>query len=380
MTEKITLLGSTGSIGTQTLQVAGALGIRVRALAAGSSVDLLERQAREWMPDVVAIADKSRYAALSSALADTHIRVEAGEEAVEALAASSDAGVVVNAVVGIAGLRATLAAVGAANPLALANKESLVTGGELVRAAQERSGSALLPVDSEHSAIFQCLNGEPRDRIRKILLTASGGPFFGKTKEELRSVTVSDALCHPNWSMGKKITVDSATLMNKGLEVIEAMWLFGVPSERIEVLVHRQSIVHSAVEFDDGAVIAQLGAPDMRLPIQYALTYPDRMIGPSKRLSLFDAGALTFERPDAETFVCFAAAMEAARRGGLAPCAVNGANEAAVALFLNGKIPFLKIGELVLGALEAYQERAARGVSDVMEVDAAAREFVASHA
>jgi 1-deoxy-D-xylulose-5-phosphate reductoisomerase len=379
MTDTITLLGSTGSIGTQTLEVAKPLGIRVQALAAGQNITLLEQQAREFHPRFVAVGEKRCYPALKAALADTPIRVEAGSEAVAALAASPDAGTVVNAVVGIAGLSATLAAVDAGNTLALANKESLVTGGDLVRAALARSGSAMLPVDSEHSAIFQCLNGEPRDRIKKILLTASGGPFFGKTRAQLADVTLADALHHPNWSMGKKITIDSATLMNKGLEVIEAMHLFDVPPDKIEVLVHRQSIVHSAVEFEDGAVIAQLGAPDMRLPIQYALTHPDRLPCPGRALSLFDVGALTFDRPDAETFSCFSAAMDAARRGGLAPCAVNGANEAAVALFLEGKIRFLDIGTLVQGALSAYHDRTAASISDVMEVDAEARAYVASH-
>ena len=379
MTEKITLLGSTGSIGTQTLDVAKVLGIRIHALTAHTSIRLLEQQAREFCPRLVAVADKSLYPALSSALADTPVRVEAGEDAIEALAASPDAGTVVNAVVGIAGLRATLAAANAGNPLALANKESLVTGGDLVKAALAASKSAMLPVDSEHSAIFQCLNGERRDRIKKILLTASGGPFYGKTKEELLHVTLDEALRHPNWSMGKKITVDSATMMNKGLEVIEAMWLFDVPPEQIEVLVHRQSIVHSAVEFADGAIIAQLGAPDMRLPIQYALTYPDRVPGPSKTLSLFDAGALTFDRPDPETFLCFSAALRAAKLGGLAPCTVNGANEAAVALFLAGKLRFADIGTLVTGALEAYVPSTAQSVADVLGADTAAREYVRAH-
>ena len=380
MTDSITLLGSTGSIGTQTLEVAAAHGIPVRALAAKNRVELLVQQARQFHPRRVAIGDPAHYHALKTALADTDIEVSAGADAVEALAAAPDAGTVVNAVVGIAGLRSTLACVNAGNTLALANKESLVAGGDLVKAALAESGSALLPVDSEHSAIFQCLNGEPRDRIKKILLTASGGPFFGRTRAQLENVTLADALHHPNWSMGRKITVDSATLMNKGLEVIEAMHLFDVPPEKIEVVVHRQSIVHSAVEYADGAVIAQLGAPDMRLPIQYALTYPDRLPCPGKALSLFDVGTLTFERPDSVTFTCFAAALDAAKRGGLAPCAVNGANEEAVALFLSEKLRFLEIGELVAGALGAFADRRAETLSDVLEADAAAREFVRSHA
>jgi len=378
MTERITLLGSTGSIGLQTLEVARTLGIRVQALAAGHQVEALAQQAREFCPRRVAIGDLSCYTQLKALLADTAIEVSAGEEAVAALAAAPDAGTVVNAVVGIAGLRATLAAAAAGNPIALANKESLVAGGSLVKAALAASHAPLLPVDSEHSAIFQCLNGEPRDRIRKILLTASGGPFFGMKRDALARVTVADALRHPNWSMGKKITVDSATMMNKGLEVIEAMHLFDVPPERIEVVVHRQSIVHSAVEFSDGAVIAQLGAPDMRLPIQYALTYPDRLPCPAKPLSLFEAGTLTFARPDIETFACFAAALSAAKRGGLAPCCLNGANEEAVALFLAGRIRFLEIGELVCGALDAVADRQAASIEDVLAVDTAAREYVRS--
>jgi len=379
MTKHITLLGSTGSIGTQTLHTAKLLKTPIRALAAGKQIESLERQAREFHPRYVAIGDKSLYKALKTALSDTDIVVSAGEDAVAELAFDENAGTVVNAVVGIAGLRSTLAAAKAGNTIALANKESLVTGGDLVKEALKESKAELLPVDSEHSAIFQCLNGEPRDKIKKILLTASGGPFFGRTREELSSVTVEDALRHPNWSMGRKITVDSATLMNKGLEVIEAMHLFDVSPDDIEVLVHRQSIVHSAVEFHDGAVIAQLGSPDMHLPIQYALTYPDRMHSLSKPLSLFDVGTLTFERPDPDTFTCFAAAMKAAKRGGLAPCAVNGANEAAVALFLDGKIKFLEIGELVNGALEAYSDRKAETLDDILEVDHAAREYVKAH-
>ncbi|MEG1773639.1 MAG: 1-deoxy-D-xylulose-5-phosphate reductoisomerase, partial [Oscillospiraceae bacterium] len=294
--------GSTGSIGVQTLEVVKQLGCAVQGLAAYQNTALLEQQAREYHPCCVAIGDSSRYLSLKRALADTDILVTAGSDAVCALAAAPDAGTVLNAVVGIAGLPATLAALAAHNPLALANKESLVTAGALVMERARQAQSVLLPVDSEHSAIFQCLNGENRDRIRKILLTASGGPFFGKSRNQLESVTVADALRHPNWHMGKKITVDSASLMNKGLELIEAMHLFGVMPDQIEIVVHRQSILHSAVEFDDGAVMAQLGAPDMRLPIQYALTWPDRLACPATSLSLFDVGCLTFERADLETF------------------------------------------------------------------------------
>lgn len=377
MRKPLVLLGSTGSIGTQALDVARALGLRIEGLAANQNIRLLEQQAREFLPRRVAVRDKTKYQTLKTALSDTSIEVTAGEEAVDALAAAPGVKVL-NSVVGIAGLSPTLAAIDAGNDLALANKETLVAAGELVmRRAAERN-IALLPVDSEHSAIFQCLNGENRDRIERVLLTASGGPFFGRTREELLTVTAEDALRHPNWSMGAKITVDSATLMNKGLELIEAMRLFSLPSEKITVMVHRQSIVHSAVEFQDGAVIAQLGAPDMRLPIQYALTYPERRPCPGEKLSLFDCGALTFERPDEETFPCLALAKQAAARGGLAPCVLNGANEAAVSLFLMGKLSFPAIAETVGRALETVSGPDSYGLSDVLAADRAAREFVLS--
>ena len=375
--KSLALLGSTGSIGVQTLRVAESLGIKINALSAGSNVKLLALQARRFSPKAVAIADESRYSELKLLLNDTPIKVSAGPDAAAQLVACSGADTVLNAVVGIAGLSCTMAALQNSRRLALANKESLVTAGELVMAEAARTGCELIPVDSEHSAIFQCLNGENRDKIKRIVLTASGGPFFGMDRGQLASVGVRDALQHPNWSMGAKITVDSATMMNKGLELIEAMHLFSVPPEKIEVVVHRQSIVHSGVEFTDGAVIAQLGVPDMALPIQYALTYPDRAPGLSEPLDLFSVSRLTFERPDTDAFGCLGLAKRAAERGGLWPCVLNGANEEAVGLFLRERIPFLAIEELVSAALEGY--RPASGsytLDDVYAADLAAREAV----
>ncbi len=375
MTKRLTILGSTGSIGTQALDVAQNLNMPVYGLSAHQNTALLEQQARAFHPRCVAIGDAAHYKRMKTALADTDIIVTAGPGAVAELAAQP-VDLVLNAVVGIAGLGATMACLQAKNTLALANKESLVTAGELVMAAARRNNVPVIPVDSEHSAIFQCLNGENRDRINKILLTASGGPFFGKTQAALQNITPAQALRHPNWQMGQKISIDSATLMNKGLELIEAMHLFDVSADQIEIHVHRQSILHSAVEFCDGSVIAQLGTADMRTPIQYAITYPDRLPGVGKALSLFEVGALTFERADAETFLCLAAATRAATLRGLYPCAVNGANEEAVALFLQGKIGFLKIGELVEKALSLPCDRQDYSLEMVYEIDSAARELV----
>ncbi len=375
MTKRLTILGATGSIGTQALDVAKNLNLPVYGLSAHQNTALLEQQARAFNPRCVAIGDPARYKAMKTALADTDIAVTAGPNAVAELAAQP-VELVLNAVVGIAGLNATMACLKAQNPLALANKESLVTAGALVMAAAKQHDVPVIPVDSEHSAIFQCLNGENRDRINKILLTASGGPFFGKAQAALQSVTPWEALRHPNWQMGRKISIDSATLMNKGLELIEAMHLFDVAADQIEILVHRQSILHSAVEFCDGSVIAQLGTADMRTPIQYAVTWPDRLPGVGKALSLFEVGALTFEPADAGTFLCLAAAQRAAALGGLYPCAVNGANEEAVALFLEGKIGFLKIGELVEKALSLSCDKSDYSLQMVYEIDQAARELV----
>ncbi|MDF3005544.1 MAG: 1-deoxy-D-xylulose-5-phosphate reductoisomerase [Oscillospiraceae bacterium] len=375
MTKQLTILGATGSIGTQALDVAKNLNMSVYGLSAHQNTALLEQQARAFHPRCVAIGEAALYKTLKTALADTDIVVTAGPDAVTELAAHP-VQLVLNAVVGIAGLGATMACLQAKNTLALANKESLVTAGELVMATAKRNNVQIIPVDSEHSAIFQCLNGENRDRINKIILTASGGPFFGKTKSALENVTPAQALKHPNWQMGQKISIDSATLMNKGLELIEAIHLFDVEAQQVEIHVHRQSVLHSAVEFCDGSVMAQLGSADMRTPIQYAITYPDRLPGVSKTLSLFEVGALTFERADPETFLCLAAAQKAAELKGLYPCAVNGANEEAVALFLKGKISFLKIGELVEKALTLPCDKQDYNLKMVYEIDSAARELV----
>lgn len=369
------LLGSTGSIGRQTLDVCRAHNIKVRALSANSSTALLEEQAREFLPEYVAVADEAYYGDIKSRLSDTGVKILCGMDGLCELAALK-CGRVVNAVVGMDGLLPTLSAIEAGNDVALANKETMVAGGKLVTDAVKRRGVRLLPIDSEHSAIFQCLMGAGENHFSKIILTASGGPFYGKTRRDLEEVTVKQALAHPNWSMGAKITVDSATLMNKGLELIEAVWLFGASPEQVEIIVQRQSIIHSAVEFEDGAVIAQLGSADMRLPIQLALTYPKRLACPAKKLSLFDVGQLTFGRTDEETFVCLAAAKKAVLKGGNAPCAVNCANEAAVRLFLQNRIRFLDIGEAVCGALSDVKFIEEPTLEDVFATRAAAESYV----
>ncbi len=374
--KELIILGSTGSIGTQALEVARAQKYRITGLAAASNVDLLEKQAREFHPLAVALFSEDAAKDLKVRLADTDITVLSGQAGVCELA-SMQGDTVLNAIVGIAGLKPTLAAIRAKKAIALANKETLVTGGEIVKREAAENGVSILPVDSEHSAIFQSLQGVPSGSLKKILLTASGGPFYGKKRTELENVTVKEALNHPNWSMGAKITIDSATLMNKGLEVIEAVHLFDVEPRQIEVLVHRQSILHSGVELSDGAVLAQLGTPDMRVPIQYALTYPERGVC-FEHLDLFRAATLTFERPDTDTFRCLPLCIEAITRGGINPAVVNGANEAAVALFLNGKIRFLQIADLVELALENAPRISSFSVEDIFEADAAARAFVAS--
>lgn len=375
--KEIVILGSTGSIGTQTLDVCRMHGIGVAALSAGSNTALLEQQAREFLPEAVCIFNEELYSDMKQRLADTSVRVLCGMEGLCELARIK-CDIVVNSVVGMVGLLPTLEAAKAGNDIALANKETLVAGGSLVTDCVKKHGVQLLPIDSEHSAIFQCLMGAGNNRPEKILLTASGGPFYGKTSDELRNVTVEQALKHPNWSMGAKITIDSATLMNKGLELIEAVRLFDVRPEQIEIVVHRQSIVHSAVEFEDGSVIAQIGTADMRIPIQFALTYPDRKPSPAKKLSLFDVGELTFSRADEQTFTCLAAAKKAIAIDGNAPCIVNSANEAAVALFLNKKISFLDIGDIVNGALEAVKVIKKPTLDDILETKAAAEEYVAA--
>ena len=373
--KSLVILGSTGSIGTQALEVCRRDGYKVNALAAGGNIELIEKQAREFSVKAVAVFDESKAADLKIKLADTDIKVFGGEYGVCEVA-GMQADVALNSIVGIAGLRPTLAAIESGKDIALANKETLVTGGDIVNAKAREKGVKILPVDSEHSAIFQSLQGSPQKSLRKILLTASGGPFYGKTREELENVTVKEALNHPNWSMGAKITIDSATLMNKGLEVIEAVHLFGLPAKDIEVLVHRQSIVHSGVEFSDGAVIAQLGTPDMRLPIQYALTYPERSDYAFEHLSLSEIGTLTFEKPDTDTFRCLPLCIKAITEGGLKPTAVNGANEQAVKLFLEGKIKFLQIAELVEKALLSAQNKKEFTLEDILETDKLARECV----
>lgn len=341
----------------------------------------MEEQVRRFSPALAVMTDEEAAKELRVRVKDTATRVESGMEGLCEAAQLPEAELVLNSVVGMVGLRPTLAAIHAGKRLALANKETLVTGGRLVTEAAKKAGVQILPVDSEHSAIFQCLQGCPSEKaLKRILLTASGGPFFGKTKEGLRNVTVEQALRHPNWSMGAKITVDSATMMNKGLELIEAVWLFGVEPSQVEIVVHRESVVHSLVEFTDNAVLAQLGVPDMRIPIQYAVTYPLRLESPAEQLSLADCGALTFARPDYETFDALRACIGAIQKGGLAPAAANGANEQAVALFLNGKLPFLRIGELVEEAAERQPAGEIRTLEDVLAADRAAREFVLSHA
>ena len=373
--KKLIILGSTGSIGTQALEVARRDGYKVTALAAGSNIELLEKQAREFCPRYVAVFNEKAAEDLKIKLKDTDIKVLSGVDGVCEVA-RADGDIVLNSIVGIAGLRPTLNAIEAGKDIALANKETLVTGGEIVKARAKEKGVKILPVDSEHSAIFQSIQGAPKGSVKKILLTASGGPFYGKTKDELQTVTVKDALKHPNWSMGAKITIDSATLMNKGLEVIEAVHLFDISADNIEVLVHRQSIVHSGVELSDGAVIAQLGTPDMRLPIQYALTYPERSGYAFEKLDLFKVGTLTFEKPDTDTFRCLQICIDAINKGGLAPTAVNGANEEAVKLFLEGKIKFLDIAELVEKAYLNVKNKTNFVLNDILETDLIAREFV----
>ena len=373
--KKLIILGSTGSIGTQALEVCRRDGYRVTALAAGSNITLLEKQAREFKPLRVAVFDSEKAKELKIKLKDTDIKVLSGVEGV-CETAQGEGDIVLNSIVGIAGLRPTLSAIEAGKTIALANKETLVTGGEIVNRKAREKGVKILPVDSEHSAIFQSIQGAPEKSVKKILLTASGGPFFGKKRKDLENVTVKEALNHPNWSMGAKITIDSATLMNKGLEVIEAVHLFGLPAKDIEVLVHRQSIVHSGVELSDGAVIAQLGTPDMRLPIQYALTYPERSDYAFEHLSLADIGTLTFEKPDTETFRCLPICIEAINAGGLAPAAVNGANEEAVRLFLEGKIKFLQIADLVEKALLNVNNKKEFNLDDILAADKMAREQV----
>ena len=377
--KKIAILGSTGSIGTQSIDVAQKHNYKVTALTAHSNAKLLEEQARLLNPQKVALYDEKGAAELKTALADTDIRVLAGEEGIIECAAETNADTVINSVVGMAGLRPTLAVINAGKTLALANKESLVAGGQLVMDAARKNNVAILPVDSEHSAIFQCLEGRPSNKaLKKIILTASGGPFFGKSKEEMQNMTAADALKHPNWSMGAKITIDSATMFNKGLELIEAVWLFGVSPDMIDIVVHRESIVHSMVEYDDNSVIAQLGLPDMRIPIQYALTYPERYESPTGEINFAKLGKLTFFEPDYETFRCIDICRKAINQGGLMPSAVNSANEEVNRLFREGKIGFNDIPDLILKGAAAAPVKDTFTVDDVYETDSIVRECVIS--
>ena len=372
----LSVLGSTGSIGTQTLDVARKHNMPVAAITANRNVKLLEEQAREFNPDIVAISDDSLYKELKTALADTDVKVLSGQDGILAAAESSRANLVVNAIVGIAGLLPSLTAINAGKDLALANKESLVTGGALVMGAVKEKGVKILPVDSEHSAIFQCMQACKKEDVKKIILTCSGGPFFGFTAKELENVTKEQALKHPNWNMGAKITIDSATLMNKGAELIEAVWLFDKRAEDVEIVVHRESVIHSLIELNDNAVLAQLGTPDMHIPIQYAITYPERYPSQSGRLSLTDYANLTFYKPDYETFKALAACKKASQLGGLYPCAVNCANEQAVKLFLEDKIKFAQIGQLVEGALSYKNYGGEYTLNDVLNTDKEIREYV----
>lgn len=367
----IAILGSTGSIGTQTLNVVRRHKelFEIEVLVAGGNADLLIEQAREFKPNVVVIADKSKYGIVNEALKESEVKVFAGiESACEAVVMES-VDIVVAAIVGFAGLRPTMEAVRAGKVVALANKETMVVAGDLVTREARTNNSAILPVDSEHSAIFQTLQGEIGNRIDKILLTASGGPFFGRKREELEHVTLEAALKHPNWSMGRKVTIDSASLMNKGLEVIEAKWLFGVDAKQIEVVVHPQSIVHSMVQFEDGSIKAQLGTPTMETPIQYALSYPRRIESHLPRFSFWEHPELTFARPDTDTFRCLPLAYEAIERGGNIPCVMNAANEVAVQKFIEGTLPFLGIADFVNDAMSKASYIAKPTLEELIECD-----------
>lgn len=375
---KISVLGSTGSIGTQTLEIAREYkGISIEAMSAHSNIDLLEKQAREFKPKLVCVTSEEKARDLKIKLADTDIRVVSGKDGLNEAATIDSAKTVVTAVVGISGLEPTIEAIKAKKNIALANKETLVTGGHIVTRLAKDNGIKILPVDSEHSAIFQSLQGcNDKREIKNILLTASGGPFFGKTREELKNITPSDALKHPNWNMGAKVTIDSSTLVNKGLEVIEAKWLFG--TENIKVLVHRQSVVHSMVEFVDNGVIAQLGAPDMRLPIQYALTYPNRLPMKNNELDLIKYSSLTFEEPDMDTFYALRLAFEALKDGGIKPTVFNSADEAAVELFMKGKLSYLGISEAIEKAMREIKNIDNPDIDTIFETDRLAREIVYS--
>ncbi len=375
--KKIGILGSTGSIGTQTLEIArNNKDIQVVALAAGSSVRKMEEQIREFSPRLAVMWSSQAARELRTAVADTDTKVLCGMDGLLEIAVMEEMEILVTAIVGMIGIRPTVAAIEAGKTIALANKETLVTAGHIIMPLAAEKGVPILPVDSEHSAIFQSLHGENRERVSKILLTASGGPFRGRKREDLMEITVEEALKHPNWSMGRKITVDSATLVNKGLEVIEAKWLFQVEPEKIQVIVHPQSIIHSMVEYADGGIMAQLGVPDMKLPIQYALFYPDRRPMEGKRVDFYDLGSITFEKPDMETFKGLAMAYDAIREGGSMPTVFNAANERAVALFLDRKIRFLDIYDLIQGAMEHHKTIKNPSVDEILEAEAESYEYI----
>lgn len=377
---KIGVMGSTGSIGTQTLEIARKYPdrLRVSALAAGSNAELLEKQVREFEPKLAVMWSEEAAADLKRRIADLDVAVACGMEGLLQMAAMPEMDILVTAIVGMIGIRPTIEAIRARKDIALANKETLVTAGHLIMPLAKEAGVSILPVDSEHSAIFQSLQGEKRSQVHKILLTASGGPFRGKTRKDLEQMRAEDALKHPNWSMGKKVTIDSSTLVNKGLEVMEARWLFDTALSDIQVVIHPESILHSAVEYDDGAVIGQMGVPDMKLPIQYALFYPDRFEVPGSRpLDLFDIGKLTFEKPDLDTFAGLGLAFKAANIGGTMPTVFNAANEKAVSLFLDNRIRFLQIAEVIEAAMEAHQVVEAPTVDQILEAEVSAHESVA---
>lgn len=377
MIKHISVLGSTGSIGTQTLDVVDKLGLNVCALTAANNIDLLEYQVRKYKPDLAVVYNEDKAKIFKENIKDTNTTVLSGMDGLISAAVIQKAELVLNSVVGMVGLQPTIAAANAKKDIALANKETLVAGGKIVTDAVKNNNVKLLPVDSEHSAIFQCMQGMPdKKMLKKLILTASGGPFFGKTVEELKSVTVEQALNHPNWSMGAKITVDSASMMNKGLEIIEAKWLFDMPANNIDVVVHRESIIHSLIEYVDNSVIAQLGVPDMRIPIQYAITYPQRFESPVNELNLAQICKLTFFEPDYDTFKCLRACKKALELGGVATAVANGANEEANRMFREGKITFLEIGDLVMGAIDSVNNYEPVTIEDVLNADLLARQYV----
>ncbi len=377
--KKIAILGSTGSIGTQTLEIVRENpDLEVVGLAAGANIDLFERQVREFQPKLVSLQSEAACRELRTRLADMQVAVVCGMDGLIQIAEMGESQVLVTAIVGMIGIRPTIAAIQKGKDIALANKETLVTAGHIIMPLAKERGVSILPVDSEHSAIFQSLQGENRERVSRLLITASGGPFRGKTREQLETVRLEDALHHPNWSMGNKITIDSATLVNKGLEVMEAKWLFGVDLDQIQVVVHPQSIIHSMVEYVDGGIMAQLGMPDMKLPIQYALFYPDRRPMKGERVDFYALGSITFERPDMETFTGLKLAMRAAGEGGSVPTVFNAANEKAVSLFLNKKIRFLQIAEIIEMCMDAHKRIEAPNVEEILASEQETYELIAT--